>query len=200
MPAPRPPTSCRTLRTPRGESVCRSPRGDGGALAELVAEFKETRDYSSLAFYRSQPTTADAIRAATCTLGPNDKIEHHQCRVGRVRLQRAATALLKHIDEIEKCRSFVELLAVVERASRGIERFGELAAYDTAFRIGLKLKLMPKEVYLHTGTRKGCRNLGLKASRKFIEMKELPQELRLLEPHEAEDFLCIYKDRLKSIE
>ncbi|GEM_PF-5395001 len=27
-------------------------------------------------------------------------------------------------------------------------------------------------------------------------MSELPPEVRTLEPHEAEDFLCIYKDQL----
>jgi hypothetical protein len=156
----------------------------------------ESRDYSGLAFYRSQPTITDAIRAATCTLGPNDKVEDHQCRVGRVRLQRASTALLKRIEEIEKCRSFAELLAVIEGATKGIEQFGELAAYDTAFRIGLTLKLMPKAVYLHTGTRKGCRALGLKANRKCVEMSELPKELQVLEPHEVEDLLCICKDQI----
>jgi hypothetical protein len=194
MPAARPPTGCRTPSPLRRRTACGSLRGDGGTLAELVAEFKESRDYSGLAFYRSQPTIADAIRAATCTLGPEDKIEDHQRRNGRATLKRAATALLKRIKQIEKCQSFAELLACVEEATEGIERFGELAAYDTSFRIGLKLKLTPKAVYLHTGTRDGCRALGLKGNRKYVEISELPKELRLLKPHEAEDFLCIYKD------
>lgn len=109
----------------------------------------------------------------------------------------AATALLKRIKQIGKCRSFAELLGCVEEATEGIDRFGELAAYDTAFRIGVKLNLMPEVVYLHTGTRMGCRALGLKANRKYVEMDELPKELRVLEPHEVEDFLCICENRLR---
>jgi hypothetical protein len=33
--------------------------------------------------------------------------------------------------------------------------------YDTALRIGAKLKLFPTKVYLHAGTRLGARALGL---------------------------------------
>jgi hypothetical protein len=198
MSAPRPPTNCRTPRPPRGRSDCGSPSKHGGTLAQLVAEFKETHDYSGLEFYRVQPTLSDAIRAATCTLGPKNKIEDHQRRVGRATLKLAATALLKRIKQIENCRSFAELLACIEEATKDIDRFGELAAYDTAFRIAVNLNLMPKAVYLHAGTRKGCRALGLKANRRYVEMDELPKELQVLEPHEVEDFLCIYKDRLRN--
>ena len=183
-------------RPPRRKTACDPPGKQGGTLAQLVAEFKETHDGSGLAFYRDKPTLSDAIRAATCTLGPKDKIEDHQRRVGRATLKRAATAILKSIKQIEKCRTFAELLACIEEATKDIDRFGELAAYDTAFRIGVKLNLMPEVVYLHTGTRKGCRALGLQANRKYVEMDELPKELQVLEPHEVEDFLCIYKDEL----
>lgn len=37
-------------------------------------------------------------------------------------------------------------------------------------------------------------------SGEYLEMDELPEPFRLLEPWECEDFLCIYKDRLTNIE
>jgi hypothetical protein len=68
--------------------------------------------------------------------------------------------------------------------------------YDTALRIGAKLGLEPEVVYLHRGTRRGVRALGLDADRTFVALGELPHELRALRPHEIEDCLCIYKTEL----
>lgn len=70
--------------------------------------------------------------------------------------------------------------------------------YDTALRIGAKLDLEPEVVYLHRGTRSGMGALGLNISRPFIELHELPRELRSLRPHEIEDCVCIYKSELSS--
>jgi hypothetical protein len=68
--------------------------------------------------------------------------------------------------------------------------------YDTALRIGAKLGLEPDVVYLHRGTRSGVKVLGMDAGRPFVRPDELPDELRVLRPHEIEDCLCIYKVEL----
>ena len=70
--------------------------------------------------------------------------------------------------------------------------------YDTALRIGAKLGLEPEVVYLHRGARSGMKALGLGAGRLFVEVYELPHELRSLRPHEIEDCVCIYKTKLGS--
>jgi hypothetical protein len=74
---------------------------------------------------------------------------------------------------------------------------GELYVYDTAFRLGAYLALLPVDVYLHTGTRAGARALKLNVDRKFIPIDEFPTALRHLQAHEIEDFLCIYKSKLQ---
>ena len=66
--------------------------------------------------------------------------------------------------------------------------------YDTALRIGAKLGVEPKTVYLHRGTRSGAKALGIETNRPFIEVHEFPRQLRSLRPRELEDCLCIYKE------
>jgi hypothetical protein len=77
-----------------------------------------------------------------------------------------------------------------------INGLAELYAYDTAARIGAKLGLAPRQVYLHRGTREGAKNLGFESSRKTIARSELPVELRGLAADEIENLLCIYKAQL----
>lgn len=79
-----------------------------------------------------------------------------------------------------------------------IRGVGELLVYDTALRIGAKLELMPDRVYLHSGTRRGARSLGLPFKMRLISIAELPVPLRSLKQHEVEDCLCIFKDLLQA--
>jgi hypothetical protein len=96
-------------------------------------------------------------------------------------------------------RTFDELHEAVGQC-RDIRMFGELTQYDVATRVGAYLNLWPEKVYLHAGTRKGARALGLAVrGRAALEMSELPQELRLLEPWQVEDFLCLHKAELRRL-
>lgn len=80
-----------------------------------------------------------------------------------------------------------------------IYRFGELAVCDTAFRLGVWLKLWPKAVYLHAGARVGAKAQGLDVRRDCLDMAELPGEVRVLKPWQVEDFLCIFKRKLAMV-
>lgn len=62
--------------------------------------------------------------------------------------------------------------------------------YDVAFRIGSFLGIEPDLVYLHAGTCKGARLLGVRG--KVARVDEFPDALRRLEPWQLEDFLCRY--------
>jgi hypothetical protein len=81
-----------------------------------------------------------------------------------------------------------------------VDGIGELYIYDTALRIGAKLNLLPSRIYLHAGARVGARALGFAGRLKYIELRDLPKEFQKLEPHEIEDVLCIFKDKLKQME
>lgn len=182
---------CRPKRRP---SSCPPPPSRDGTLADLVTEYKRDYDHDPLSAIADCESLADAIKAAAGCIG---RVPDHQRRVGREVLTKASRKLLRRQTKIEACESFAELIAIVEEATANIYRFGELAAYDTSLRLGAWLGLSPERVYLHAGTRKGARALGLATAKGYLEMDELPDPLQVLEPREVEDFLCIYKVELK---
>jgi hypothetical protein len=139
----------------------------------------------------------DAIRFA-CH-GKNGEIHDHQHLVGKEKLEQARKALHRGSDEITACKSFDELLALVEDRTGSIDRFGVLAVYDTSLRLGAHLNLWPEVVYLHAGTKKDCKALGVANKGGTVEMEKLPKPVRALEPYQAEDFLCIFKDAFSGV-
>ena len=133
-------------------------------------------------------------------MGPDGRIPAHQRRVGKEILTKASNRLLRYQDDVEACTAFDELLSCVEERTRDLYRYGPLAVYDTALRIGTYLDIWPQVVHLHAGTKIGCRKLGLETGKGFVKIEELPKALRKLEPHHAENFLCIFKDSFEGLE
>jgi hypothetical protein len=99
--------------------------------------------------------------------------------------------------EIEGIRDFDTLFRLIDSAVHPIRGLGELYVYDSAFRIGTRLNIFPREIYLHAGTRKGARALGLDHRAVKLKPSVLPAEFSSLEPYEMEDILCIFEDELK---
>lgn len=137
-----------------------------------------------------------AIERAAGAVLANGKLHPHQWRVGRATLSLWVKALLKHEHQIEHAANFHELHQAISNAK--IAGVGELTIYDTAHRLGLARGLLPQQVYVHAGVRRGARALGLGAATR-IEMHKLPAPLNRLSPAAAEDVLCIYKDDLARI-
>jgi len=121
----------------------------------------------------------------------------HQFRLTKAALNSATAALLASVPAIQQCGDFEELIALIDDVVGGIPGIGELYVYDTALRVGANVRIEPRRVYLHRGTRTGARALGLDGTRKSISPSHLPPALRELRPHEIEDLLCIYKGNLK---
>jgi len=145
--------------------------------------------------FATMPDLATVIQNAALAHRADGKCEAHQRRVGLARLKPFERSLQQVCDAISGCRTFDDLHTIVsEQRTEGI---GPLSVYDTAVRIGAYLGLAPEKVYLHTGTRKGAKALGLDASSEYLESQELPPPLRHLSPDEAEDFFCIYKDAFR---
>ena len=168
------------------------------SLAALVHEYQEiyARELAAaLSKYKRLKSIEDAIRHATGSVG---KVPNHQRRVGREVLTRASNRLLRRRKKLEACETFAELIELVETATGDIDRFGVLAVYDTSLRLGAWFGLSPEIVHLHAGTRKGAKNLGLDVSWGYLDMDELPKPLQTLTAHDAENFLCIYKDQFGS--
>jgi hypothetical protein len=189
---------CSSGKPKRGK--CPDSKPEGRTLAELVEWYrseKAPQRKKALRHYAKQATLADAIRAAATAKTADGIMDDHQRRVGHDRCTKAAECLLRREREIGRARSFDELHRLVCEATKGVRRFGALARYDTAVRIGAKLGLRPEKVYLHCGTAKGARELGLASAEGVVERDDLPDELQSLGADDVENFLCICHGKLK---
>lgn len=155
------------------------------------------RTDGELNWFRQQPTLRDAVRVAALAINSKGKRYSHQRRMSKRILEQASDALLANEKAIEQCKNFDELHTLLEAILEPIKGIGELYVYDIALRIGARLGLFPNKVYLHAGTRVGARALGFDGGAKTLEVSHLPKELQQLEPHEIEDVLCIFKDKLR---
>lgn len=178
-------------------------RGQGDStLADLVSDYIEK--YRSgikryLRDYKDQPNLNDAIEIAALCVSSNGKRHGHQRRIIQPALNESARRLLGVQDEIKMCRNFDDLRSFVDSTVRDIRGIGPLTIYDTSLRIGAKLDLYPKAVYLHRGVINGAKALGLNYRQKSISIKDIPEPISsVLEPYEIEDFLCIYKGNLRN--
>ena len=154
---------------------------------------------NELAMFQHQPSFEDAVEQAALAHDDRGKRLDHQRRLSPEKLCRAKGLLMRAIPRFHSCSNFDELLVLVEQTVTGLKGLNELYYYDTALRIGAFLGISPVKVYLHRGTRDGARNLGLNARARALDVSELPLEIRGLEPHEIEDFLCIYKDHFLNL-
>jgi hypothetical protein len=150
---------------------------------------------AQLKSFADEPTLEAAVSRAGLAVrhdGKRWKRYDHQRRLAAHVLEAVRQCLLK--TPLAECASFHELFVEVQRAIGGIPGVGELMVYDTALRIGAKLHLQPDRVYLHSGTRQGARRLGLNWRAEWLEVHDLPEQLRSLPPWQVEDILCIFKD------
>ena len=172
------------------------------SLADVVSHYRAGGARSAedeLRYYADQPTLRDAVHAAGLARSAGGRRHPHQHRLPEALLRECASLLEAELPAIRRARSFEELHGVVKAAIGDLRGVGELMVYDTALRIGAKLGVEPRRVFLHAGVRDGARNLGLNATAESLAMAELPAGLRSLRALEAEDVLCIYKDDFRRI-
>lgn len=167
-------------------------------VAHYLSEQKAKAD-NELRWFRMQRKVHDAVRLAGLASGPYGKRFVHQYRIPRRTLQRASRELLRNLRRLGRCRSFDELLVVVEETIGPINGIGPLMVYDTSLRIGARLGLPPRRIYLHAGTRHGAEALGLGSGAASIGLDQLPGRLSSLTAEQAEDILCLYSADLLRI-
>lgn len=147
-----------------------------------------------LQFFTSQPTFTETIEVSALCQDSAGKRFSHQRRRSQATLIEARDILVSRSRQLQRCRSFQELHDAVNSLVVHVRDLGPLYSYDTAVHIGAKLGLMPDEVYLHSGTRKGARALGLPYRQPTLQISSLPIALHQLAGYEIEDFLCIFKN------
>jgi hypothetical protein len=121
----------------------------------------------------------------------------HQRKRRKESLEEACNALLSIEGDLHDAKTFEDLIILIEKRIGRIYDIAELYIYDTATRIGAYLELWPQHVYLHSGTKKGARLLGLDTSRRYLRVRDMPREMETLEPYEMEDVLCMFVKTVK---
>ena len=189
-----------SIRSRRRIGACTEPAAVGSRpkLEAIVrAYIAQCRAHSTdeLGSFKAEPTVASAIERAGRAETPEGRRYHHQRRLPSALLRFAMKQL--QAARLEQTADFDELHQRVNQAIGSLHGIGELTVYDTALRIGARLGFLPERVYLHSGTRVGARALGLDWRATVLDVSDLPRELRDLRPHEIEDCLCIFKDKLR---
>ena len=150
--------------------------------------------------YYDQQTLNNAIRIAALSILPRGKRHSHQKRRTQSALDESARRLLDVQDKIKMCKNFEDLRELVDSTIRTVRDIGPLTIYDISLRIGAKLGLYPKVIYLHSGAKIGAKALGLNYRQKSLSIEDIPEPISSnLEPYEIEDFFCICKEELKDL-
>jgi len=165
-------------------------------VRHYIKQFRP-RSEAELDVFRKQASDESAVRLAALAEDDRGRRFSHQHRIIEEALRGAASRLVPATAELARQPNFGVLKRKVEALLEPVAGLGELYKYDTALRIGARFARLPREVYLHAGTRAGAAALGLDASQRFLFMSDLPAALRVLAPHEVEDVLCIYKGVLR---
>lgn len=173
--------------------------GDFGALIRHYRRHHRPHTLEELRFFQTMPSFELAVHYAALAMDDREKRFGHQCRIPLASLTRAKALLEAAIPRLKNCESFRELHSFLVQLLGRVRGLGELYLYDTALRLGASLGHAPEFIYLHRGTRLGARLLGLDASASHILPHQLPLPLRVLAPHEAEDFLCIYRNHFRNV-
>lgn len=142
----------------------------------------------------------------------NLKKHPHQRRLSNEEVMDPIVDRLLNDKVFEKCfADFDDLYRYMKTVCDSIKGAGELSAYDIAVRIGKVLNpvLEPQKLYLHAGTKEGYENLVKNPDLPFTSFNSNVGEVipasvpwkdmfGTLTPAQAEDFLCIYKSKIKN--
>lgn len=153
-----------------------------------------TSAQEELEWFRSQPDLQTAVDVAARAVNREGKRYSHQYKIRADSICSARQRLARDLDRIKGAANFGVLVRTIKEILNPTDGVAELYVYDCALRVGAFLGYLPKQIFLHAGTRDGARALGLEWKERFLYVSDMPEELRVLEPYEIEDVLCIYKD------
>lgn len=160
--------------------------------------YKETQE-CYYQWYSEADNLKSAIKKAFCSENEAGKINNHQCRVGRERLEKAANIALKKLN-YDNFNNFIEIHSFVKAVAQDVKGFGSLATYDVAIRIAKYCKYEVNEVHFHAGTTKGAIAIGINAKEgESMTVDKFPPPFHTLSGDHIENLLCIYKDNLRRL-
>lgn len=157
-----------------------------------------------LKYYKQLKPIKKTIEQAGKAAYSEDKKHSHQWCINNNALANLSKKMKGKTDKIKKSNGFDTLFGLLKELD--IVGLGQLTIYDTSLRIAFYLdlgqkKMYPKSVYLHRGAAIGAKYLNIKSKKchnaTIAQIDTIPKVLKELEPYQIENFLCIYKDKLK---
>lgn len=118
----------------------------------------------------------------------------HQCQLKKGLLGEGLKICLSHNRQSDSFYDFHAVYSWVESITKPINGLAATTTYDVARRLGAWLSMQPTMVYLHAGAAEGAKKLGIEGE--TVSLNDFPQEIQKLGATHAENFLCIYKNRL----
>ncbi len=178
---------------------CNSKKNDSknSTLATMVDEYLEeygnSYDWEDKWWGDKNLTWSEAIGRAWRSRFENGKMHGHQRRVAH-KLEEGLEVSLSDNIQFNDFNSFESIYSWIKSVTDRVKGLGITTAYDVARRLGAWLGMQPKIVYLHAGAAEGAKKLVIKGETVFLN--DFPQEIQKLGATHAENFLCIYKNRL----
>jgi hypothetical protein len=165
-------------------------------VSDYIRNYRDAAREEMGTFRRERNCAAAIRRAALCKLR-DGKRHPHQCLIPKRLLELAEERLQATAKHLADARDFDALHDIVKRKIGSVHGIGKLTVYDIAHRIGAYFGKSPRLIYLHRGTKEGAAILGFKGE--MLDPALLPAAFSGLTAPEAEDCLCIYKNRLREV-
>ncbi|MDY6902998.1 MAG: hypothetical protein SWZ49_33735 [Cyanobacteriota bacterium] len=178
---------------------CNSKKNDSknSTLADMVDEYLKEHgnsyDWEDKWWGDRNITWSEAIERAWRSLMENGKMHGHQRRVAH-KLKEGLEFSLSDNIQPDDFNNFESIYSWIKSVTDRVKGLGVTTAYDVARRLGAWLNMLPTMVYLHAGAAEGAKKLGIEGE--TVSLNDFPQEIQKLGAVHAENFLCIYKNRL----
>jgi hypothetical protein len=170
-------------------------------LERIIDNYKKQKrksvDYH-VQFCLEQENLKDVIEAAARAVDDYGKIHFHQRRVAKTDLMVFAENLMSLESEFANAKSFDEIYEIIKKTNQ--TNINEITVFDTAFRIGSYLNLLPHKIYLTSGTRTGAEHLlGKLDDRNTLLPTELPSPFQRkdLSIADIEDILYVCRNEFE---
>jgi hypothetical protein len=189
---------CGTIATNLNCSTDLNTFSELDTLEKMVAHYIKCfrpKNLREKEYYQTIKEFETLVEVAAKSHTEDGTIHGHQRRIGKKLLKKAASRLSKKVAMLQKAQTFEELRQAVEDSIGGIHGIGSLTIYDISCRIGYYNNIEPNYVYIHAGAKEGARLLRVKG--KIVKKGDFPLSFSKLTPSEIEDFLCIYKNKLR---
>lgn len=117
----------------------------------------------------------------------------HQRRVAH-KLKEGLDVSLSDNVQPDNFNNFESIYSWIKSVTDRVKGLGVTTAYDVARRLVAWLNMQPTRVYLHAGAAEGAKKLGIEDD--TVSLNDFPIEIQELGATHAENFLCIYSEKI----